>query len=46
MDLELYRAFEQEIGKLKADILYKEVLIKKLQAKIIELQGDEAEEVA
>lgn len=24
MDLELYRAFEQEIGKLKADILYKE----------------------
>lgn len=46
MDLELYQAFEQEIGKLKADILYKEVLIKKLQAKIIELQDDKAEGVA
>lgn len=46
MDLELYQAFEQEIGKLRADILYKEVLIKKLQAKIIELQDDKAEEVA
>lgn len=43
MDLELYRAFETEIGRLRADILYKEVLIKKLQEELALHQSKESE---
>lgn len=44
MDLELYHAFEAEIGRLRADILYKEVLIKKLQEELERHQNKESEE--
>ena len=44
MDIELYKAFEKEIGQLKADIIYKEVLILKLQKRILELEPKEGED--
>lgn len=44
MDLELYQAFEVEIGRLRADIIYKEVLIKKLQEELAKAKP-EVEEV-